>query len=253
MGAPRNALRAFNAGVSLSCLRILAHRLPHLFCGLVLSLTCLVGVPSCGLATDFMAHRPTGSTQTDRIRLPYAARRLSLSRWVQSPASAKVERVSRLPSARVERVRRASRPGSVGFPDSVSCGYPRTHEGFRPCHRGYGYTGGSYSRRSTAVLAPWTRCHRRRPHGSPKRAAGPFPCGWALSSSPASFRHQRRQCFAQLLQRLRPVPLNGAPGHPNEIADLTVCQVQSAVQNQNALLCLRQCGESLGHKLVVDM
>ena len=35
MGAPRNALRAFNAGVSLSCLRILAHRLPHLFRGLV--------------------------------------------------------------------------------------------------------------------------------------------------------------------------------------------------------------------------
>ena len=27
------------------------HRLPHLFRGLVLSLTCLVGVPSCGLAT----------------------------------------------------------------------------------------------------------------------------------------------------------------------------------------------------------
>ncbi len=51
MGAPRNALRAFNAGVSLSCLCILAHRLSHLFCGLVLSLTCLVGVPSCGLAT----------------------------------------------------------------------------------------------------------------------------------------------------------------------------------------------------------
>ena len=51
MGAPRNALRAFNAGVSLSCLCILAHRLPHLFRGLVLSLACLVGVPSCGLAT----------------------------------------------------------------------------------------------------------------------------------------------------------------------------------------------------------
>ena len=51
MGAPRNALRAFNAGVSLSCLRILAHRPPRLFRGLVLSLTCLVGVPSCGLAT----------------------------------------------------------------------------------------------------------------------------------------------------------------------------------------------------------
>ena len=51
MGAPRNALRAFNAGVSLSCLCILAHRLPHLFRGLFLSLTCLAGVPSCGLAT----------------------------------------------------------------------------------------------------------------------------------------------------------------------------------------------------------
>ena len=38
-----------------------------------------------------MAHRPTGSTQADRIRLPYAARRLSLSRWVQSPALAKEE------------------------------------------------------------------------------------------------------------------------------------------------------------------
>ena len=81
MGVPRNALRAFNAGVSLSCLCILAHRLPHLFYGSVLSLACLVGVPSCGLATGFVAHRPTGSTQTDRIRLPYAARRLSLSRW----------------------------------------------------------------------------------------------------------------------------------------------------------------------------
>ena len=200
-----------------------------------------------------MAHRPIGSTQTDRIRLPYAARRLSLSRWGQSPASAKEERVSRLPSARAERIRRASRPGSVEFPGSVSCGYPRTHEGFRPCHRGYGYTDGSYSRRSTVALAPWPRCHRRRPHESPKRAAGPFPCGWALSSSSASFRHQRRQCFAQFLQRPRPVPLNGAPGHPNEIADLTVCQVQGAVQNQNALLHLRQSRESLGHKLVVDM
>lgn len=51
MGAPRNALGAFNAGVSLSCLCIFAHRLPHLFRGLVLSLACLVGVPSCGLAT----------------------------------------------------------------------------------------------------------------------------------------------------------------------------------------------------------
>ena len=62
-----------------------------------------------------------------------------MSRWGQSPALAKEERVSRLPSAGAERIRRASRPGSVGFPDSASCGYPRTHEGFRPCHREYTY------------------------------------------------------------------------------------------------------------------
>ena len=64
MGAPRNDLRAFNAGVSLSCLCILAHRSPHLFCGLVLSLTCLVGVPSCGLATgSWRTGRPAPNRQ----------------------------------------------------------------------------------------------------------------------------------------------------------------------------------------------
>ena len=88
MGAPRNALRAFNAGVSLSCLRILAHRLPHLFCGLVFIALLFGRGPVLRTCNRVMAHRPTGSTQTDRIRLPYAARRLSLSRWVQSPASA---------------------------------------------------------------------------------------------------------------------------------------------------------------------
>ena len=51
---------------------------------------------------------------------------------------------------------------------------------------------------------------------------------------------------AQLLQRFRPVPLNGAPGHPNETADLAVYQVQSAMQNQNILRALRQSGETLG-------
>jgi len=66
MGAPRNALRAFNAGVSLSCLCILAHRLPHLFCGLVLSLACLV-------LESLMAHLPHGSAQTECVRLPYDA------------------------------------------------------------------------------------------------------------------------------------------------------------------------------------
>ena len=84
MGVPRNALRAFNAGVSLSCLRVLAHRLPHLFCGLVLSLTCLVGVPSCGLATgSWRTGRPAQRRQIVSVclilrRRPPAG--LSLSR-----------------------------------------------------------------------------------------------------------------------------------------------------------------------------
>ena len=73
MGAAHDALWASNARVSLSCLRILAHRLPHLFYGSVLSLTCLVGGPVLRTCNRVMAHRPTGSTQTDRIRLPYAA------------------------------------------------------------------------------------------------------------------------------------------------------------------------------------
>ena len=81
MGAPRNALRAFNAGVSLSCLRVLAHRLPPLFCGLVLSLTCLVEVPSCGLATgSWRTGRPARRRQIVSVCLilhtaPEASRR----------------------------------------------------------------------------------------------------------------------------------------------------------------------------------
>ena len=84
MGAPRNALRAFNAGVSLSCLCIFAHRLPHLFRGLVLSLACLVGVPSCGLATgSWRTGRPAQRRQIVSVclilrRRPPAG--LSLSR-----------------------------------------------------------------------------------------------------------------------------------------------------------------------------
>ena len=73
MGAPRNALRAFNAGVSLSCLCILAHRLPHLFRGLVLSLACLVGVPSCGLATgSWRTGRPAPHRQIVSVCLMLA-------------------------------------------------------------------------------------------------------------------------------------------------------------------------------------
>ena len=73
MGAAHDALRASNARVSLSCLRILAHRLPHLFYGLVLSLTCLVGVPSCGLATGSWRTGRMARHRQECIRLPYAA------------------------------------------------------------------------------------------------------------------------------------------------------------------------------------
>jgi len=66
MGAPRNALRAFNAGVSLSCLYVVAHKLPHLFYSPVWSLRFF-------LLESLMAHLPHGSAQTECVRLPYDA------------------------------------------------------------------------------------------------------------------------------------------------------------------------------------
>ena len=84
MGAAHDALWASNARVSLSCLCILAHRLPHLFYGLVLSLTCLVGVPSCGLATgSWRTGRPAPHRQIVSVCLMLRRRHpagLSLSR-----------------------------------------------------------------------------------------------------------------------------------------------------------------------------
>ena len=80
MGAAHDALRASNARVSLSCLRILAHRLPHLFYGLVLSLTCLVGVPSCGLATgSWRTGRPAPHRQilSDDLRQHIPVRQIA--------------------------------------------------------------------------------------------------------------------------------------------------------------------------------
>ena len=86
MGAPRNALRAFNAGVSLSCLRILAHRLPHLFYGSVLSLTCLVGVPSCGLATgSWRTGRPAPHRQIVSVCLMLPGGFLCQGSWTPLP------------------------------------------------------------------------------------------------------------------------------------------------------------------------
>ena len=89
MGAAHDALWASNARVSLSCLRILAHRLPHLFYGSVLSLTCLVGVPSCGLATgSWRTGRPAPHRQIVSVclmlrRRPPAGLSLSRSDTIQ--------------------------------------------------------------------------------------------------------------------------------------------------------------------------
>ena len=86
MGAPRNALRAFNAGVSLSCLCIFAHRLPHLFRGLVLSLACLVGVPSCGLATgSWRTGRPAPHRQIVSVCLMLPEGFLCQGSWTPLP------------------------------------------------------------------------------------------------------------------------------------------------------------------------
>ena len=73
MGAAHDALWASNARVSLSCLRILAHRMPPLLHGLVFVALLFGRGPVLRTCNRVVAHRPPGSTQTDRIRLPYAA------------------------------------------------------------------------------------------------------------------------------------------------------------------------------------
>ena len=60
MGAPRNALRAFNAGVSLSCLYVVARKLPHSLYGMVVLAPLFPvgekyhGAPAARLGTDRM-------------------------------------------------------------------------------------------------------------------------------------------------------------------------------------------------------
>ena len=84
MGAAHDALRASNARVSLTCLYVIAHRLPHLFYGPVLSLSCLAGGPSCGLATgSWRTGRPAPRRQIVSVCLMLRRRPpagLSLSR-----------------------------------------------------------------------------------------------------------------------------------------------------------------------------
>ena len=53
VGAARNALWAFNARVSLTCLYVVARKLPRLLCGLVW----------IARSWEVMAHRPYGSIQ----------------------------------------------------------------------------------------------------------------------------------------------------------------------------------------------
>ena len=86
MGAAQDALWASNARVSLSCLRILAHRLPHLFYGSVFSLTCLVGVPSCGLATgSWRTGRPAPHRQIVSVCLMLPGGFLCQGSWTPLP------------------------------------------------------------------------------------------------------------------------------------------------------------------------
>ena len=73
MGAAHDALRASNARVSLSCLCVLAHRLPSLLHGLVFIALLFSRGPVLRTCNRVMAHWPNGSAQTDRIRLPYTA------------------------------------------------------------------------------------------------------------------------------------------------------------------------------------
>ena len=115
MGAAHDALRASNARVSLSCLRVLAHRLPHLFCGLVFIALLFGRGPVLRTCSRVMAHWPTGSAQTDRIRLPYAARRLSLSRSYKMSAAWKGGNTRRPP---LDQFRSKSRMAIISFVSS---------------------------------------------------------------------------------------------------------------------------------------
>ena len=81
MGAPRNALRAFNAGVSLSCLYVVARKLPRSHCGVVLI------APLIPTGKSIVAHQPSGSAQTECVRMPYDAPPLSCGHICQGTAS----------------------------------------------------------------------------------------------------------------------------------------------------------------------
>ncbi len=119
MGAAHDALRASNARVSLSCLRVIAHRLPHLFYGPVLSLSCFVGVPSCGLATgSWRTGRPAPRRQIVSVCLMLRRRPpagLSLSRNYKRDAAWKGENTQR---PVLDQLRSKSRMEIISFVSS---------------------------------------------------------------------------------------------------------------------------------------
>ena len=57
----------------MTCLYVLAHKLPHLFYGPVFVAHLFRRGPVLRTCNSVMAHRPTGSAQTECIRLPYTA------------------------------------------------------------------------------------------------------------------------------------------------------------------------------------
>ena len=75
-------------GVSLSCLCVVARKLPNLLHFLVF----LARSQQIIYLREVVAHRPYGSSQTDRIRLPYAGRELSARRSCQGASAAREER-----------------------------------------------------------------------------------------------------------------------------------------------------------------
>lgn len=141
-------------------------------------------------------------------------------------------------------------PGSVCFVIGASCTRPPAHGAYRPDRRASGYRVCPCSSHSSARRAPRPEDHRRGPPRSQTGATVPDH-----RKSAASFRFPPfvLQSFPQFVQGLGAVALDGAAGHSHKTADLTVCQLQHTMQNQNALLLFRQTGKGVGHQLVTDM
>ena len=140
-------------------------------------------------------------------------------------------------------------PGSVCFAIGASCTRPPAHGANRPDHRASGYRACLCSPHSTAKRAPRPEDHRHGPPRSQIVATAP-----AHRKSAALFRFPPfvLQSFPQFVQGLGAVPLDCAAGHSHKTADLTVCQLQHTIQDQNTLLLFWQTGKGVGHQFVTD-